>query len=223
MQKREFIGRGMTAEVYSLGQDKVLKLYFDGFHEDSIKNEAEIGCAVYEAGIPSPAVYNIVDEECRKGIIFQHIAGRSMLKLIETKPWKIIHYARQMARLHLKIHSCSIDNLPSPEEGFKHAIKDVGNILEDKGKRILDYFESLPKSSSVCHGDFHPDNILVTEKDMVAIDWNNAYSGYPLSDVALYRQLLLQLPWRLQEPYHLQKNYLKNQSSLYFGIMKLNK
>ena len=184
MQKGKLVGRGMTAEVYSWGQDKVLKLYFDWVSEESIKYEAEVGRAVFEAGIPSPAVYDIVEEDSRKGIIYQCIEGESMLRKIESKPWKISKYARDMARLHFKIHSCKADELPSQMESFKKAINQSTNLLGDRTKKILDYMDSLTEGSSVCHGDFHPDNILVTNSKMTAIDWNNSYSGNPLCDVA---------------------------------------
>jgi aminoglycoside phosphotransferase (APT) family kinase protein len=34
------------------------------------------------------------------------------------------------------------------------------------------------------HGDFHPDNVMVTSTGMVIIDWPNAARGCPLADVA---------------------------------------
>ncbi|SCY79864.1 aminoglycoside phosphotransferase family protein [Alkaliphilus peptidifermentans] len=184
MGKGQLIGKGMTAEVYEWEQDKVLKLYFDWVPDQWVKYEAMVGKAVYEAGVPSPAVYDIVNEEEGKGILFQRIYGKSMLKHIENKPWKLFYYAGCMARLHVKIHSCSVDKLPTQNEKFTHAIKASANILKDKEKRILGYLESLPAGGKVCHGDFHPDNILITDKDILAIDWTNAYYGNQLSDVA---------------------------------------
>ena len=36
----------------------------------------------------------------------------------------------------------------------------------------------------VCHGDFHPDNIMLTSRGPVVIDWMAACSGEPAADVA---------------------------------------
>ena len=41
----------------------------------------------------------------------------------------------------------------------------------------------------VCHGDFHPDNIILSQRGPVIIDWPTAGSGEPAADVA--RTLLL--------------------------------
>lgn len=36
----------------------------------------------------------------------------------------------------------------------------------------------------LCHGDFHPDNILMSPRGAVIIDWPDASQGHPLADVA---------------------------------------
>jgi len=42
----------------------------------------------------------------------------------------------------------------------------------------------MPEGDRVCHGDFHPANVLVSGKDANVIDWMDASSGNPLADVA---------------------------------------
>ena len=184
MQKGSIIGKGMTAEVYEWGQDKVLKLYFEWFPKDWVNYEAQIGSLVYKAGVSSPAVYEMLEVEGRNGIIFQRITGRTMFRIIESKPWKLVYFARQMARLHATMHSCIADKLPSQKESIISAIKESSSFLGDNGKIIIDYLDSLPSGKSICHGDFHPDNIIVNGKELVTIDWTNAYIGNPFGDVA---------------------------------------
>ena len=184
MKKGELIGKGMTAEVYAWGHDKVLKLYFEQFSEDWIKYEAEIGTAVHEAGVSSPTVFDMIDVEGRKGIIFERIFGKSMLKLILAEPWKVYYYAKQLADLQFKVHQCSASSLPSQQERFAVRINSSSKKLGKTQQTILDYMDHLPNGSSVCHGDFHFNNIIVSGKKLVPIDWTNAYQGNPLGDVA---------------------------------------
>jgi uncharacterized protein (TIGR02172 family) len=184
MQKGELIGRGMTAEVYKWGNDRVLKLFYSGFNPDWIKYEARIGMAVYEAGASAPSVYGIVDDDGRMGIEYEHIDGTSMIRHIEKKPWKAMHFACKMAQLHASMHSTHCGQLPLQKERLKNAIKSAGAISEESKDLIIQYLNRLPGGSSVCHGDFHPDNILISQKGMTAIDWTNAFSGNPLGDVA---------------------------------------
>jgi aminoglycoside/choline kinase family phosphotransferase len=42
----------------------------------------------------------------------------------------------------------------------------------------------LPEDDKLLHGDFHPGNILLTERGLVIIDWIDASRGKPLLDVA---------------------------------------
>ncbi|MBM7613788.1 phosphotransferase family protein [Alkaliphilus hydrothermalis] len=184
MKKGSLLGKGLTAEVYEYGVDKVLKLFYDDVSENAIQTEAKIGTEVVKAGIAAPAVYGMVEIDGRRGIIFQRVVGKSMLWLIELNPFRLVYYAKVMARLHSQIHSQSTDKLPLLKEKVVSAIEETSHILGKKQQIILDYLKGLPEDVKVCHGDFHPDNILENQGDWRTIDWTNVYIGNPLSDVA---------------------------------------
>ncbi|OPZ94862.1 MAG: bifunctional UGMP family protein/serine/threonine protein kinase [Firmicutes bacterium ADurb.Bin419] len=184
MDKEDLLGIGMTAEVYKWGQDKVLKLYFDDYDESWIKLEAQIAQKVHEAGVPSPAVFDMVEVDGRKGIVFQRIFGRTMMSIFETEPWKFFDYVHQMIGFHCEIHKYSTEGIPSQKEKFGFAIKRSSVILGDKVKKILDYVDGLPDGNSICHGDLYLGNVIVSNNKLVAIDWGGGYRGNPLGDVA---------------------------------------
>jgi uncharacterized protein (TIGR02172 family) len=184
MKKGALIGKGMTAEVYEWGHDKVLKLFFSRYDDERIKYEADIGTIVHEAGVPSPEVFGVVDVDGRKGIIFQRIFGKSMLKHIQAEPWKMYDYAQKLAGVQFKIHQCSASLLPSQKERLSFIIGKSAQRLGSKEQRILDYLDSLPDGISVCHGDVHFNNVIVSGNELVAVDWNSAYKGNPLGDVS---------------------------------------
>ncbi|HKB49344.1 MAG TPA: phosphotransferase, partial [Ktedonobacterales bacterium] len=48
----------------------------------------------------------------------------------------------------------------------------------------------LPGGDALCHGDYHPDNVLMTRHGLIIIDWGGASSGHPLADVARTALLL---------------------------------
>ena len=49
---------------------------------------------------------------------------------------------------------------------------------------VLNVLEGLPDGEQLCHGDFHPGNILVTARGAVIIDWMTASRGTAAGDVA---------------------------------------
>jgi hypothetical protein len=184
MNRGNLIGQGVTAEVFEWGQNQVLKLYFEKYGGEVANREAELGRAVHDAGVPSPAVFETIDVDGRKGTVFQLVLGKTMLKHIEEEPWNIYYYAQQLAAAQFKIHRYSANSLPGQREKFAVKIKSSYKILGDRQKRILDYLDSLPDGVSVCHGDFHFNNIIVSGGEFIAIDWNGAYRGNPMGDVA---------------------------------------
>jgi Predicted aminoglycoside phosphotransferase len=184
MKKGKMIGKGMTAEVYEWGRDKVLKLYFERYGDERIYYDTEIGHIVHEAGVVSPAIFDIIELDGRKGVILERVHGNSLTKKIEFEPWKLDHYIKKFARAQYGIHKCSAEGLPTQRERFEYKINRSYELLGDKVKRIMEYVESLPDGNNICHGDYHLSNIIVTSNGLVPIDWAGAYKGSPLGDVA---------------------------------------
>ncbi|HLF73012.1 MAG TPA: aminoglycoside phosphotransferase family protein [Anaerolineales bacterium] len=62
----------------------------------------------------------------------------------------------------------------------------IGEMVEVNRRHgfVLDSLEPLPDGDRLCHGDFHPANIILTGRGPVIIDWMDATRGHPLADVA---------------------------------------
>lgn len=54
----------------------------------------------------------------------------------------------------------------------------------------LDVLRQMPDGDRLCHGDFHPGNILTSDREAFLIDWINAGRGDPAGDVARTNLLL---------------------------------
>lgn len=185
MKKGKLLGSGVTAEVYEWGEDKVLKLYFNKYsNDDWVDHEAKVGYLVHESGIMSPAVFDKVEINGRKGIVFERIFGNSIIERLIIEPWELYNYVQQLAVLQYNIHKFSSNGLPTQKERFTSKIRASSSILRGRLKRILDYMESLPDGESICHGDLYFNNVILSGNKLVPIDWNSAYTGNPLGDVA---------------------------------------
>lgn len=194
MEKGVLIGKGRSAEVYEWGESQALKLYYKEYRLEWIMYEAEMGRIVSEAGVPAPAVFDMVHIEGRTGLVYERITGSSMLHQVQSSPLQLRRCARDMARLQYATHRCTTTMLPRQKENLEHAIMDARGILQEKAQTICKVLDSFPEGDSICHGDFHPDNVVVTEDGCRAIDWNNANVGDPLCDVAR-TSLMFQSPY----------------------------
>jgi uncharacterized protein (TIGR02172 family) len=184
------IAEGRTAEVYEWNNGCVLKLYHDWCPPHWVEHEAKVAHAITSAGIPSPAAGEIVEVNHRRGLIYERVTGISMLQDMNMHPWTIFKHARTLAELQVKINQLSISGLWSYKEGLMHSIQRAPHLDDDLRARVLKYLATLADGEKVCHGDFHPGNVLLTEKGAVVIDWMTASVGNPWADAARTSMLL---------------------------------
>jgi uncharacterized protein (TIGR02172 family) len=178
------IAEGRTAEIFLWDDHHILKLYRAWCPPHWIKDEERIARAVYEAGIPSPAAGEIVEVNGRQGLIYERIQGISMLQNMNAHPWTILQHARSLARLQVKINKQSITGLPSYKDGLRYAISKTPHLSEDLRTKTLALLDSLPNGQRLCHGDYHPGNVILTKDGPIVIDWMTASAGSFWADVA---------------------------------------
>lgn len=175
---------GRTAEIYLWDDQHVLKLYRDWCPPDWVEYEARIARLVYEAGIPSPEASEIIELDGRRGLIYQRLEGISMVQDLKARPWTLFKHAHSLAELQFRIHEKSTLGLPSYRDRLRHDIDETPHLTEVLRRKARDLLEQLPDGQNICHGDFHPENILITQRGPVVIDWMTACSGSPWADVA---------------------------------------
>jgi Ser/Thr protein kinase RdoA (MazF antagonist) len=179
------IAYGRTAEIYAWRNDQVLKLFYDWFGIENIKYKLKISQAVQKSGLPVPPVGGIIRINNRSGLTYQRVEGVSMLEMMSRKPWLLIRYAHRMAELHAELHASTIQaDIPNLHQRLKYKINDVEVLSPVQKSKVLISLESMPGGNWLCHGDFHPGNIMVTGEDAVIIDWVDASIGNPLADLA---------------------------------------
>jgi uncharacterized protein (TIGR02172 family) len=178
------MAEGRTAEIYLWDDQHVLKLYREWCPPDWVEYEAQVAGAIYEAGVPSPAPSEIVEVNGRRGLLYVRIQGISMLQDMNAHPWTIWKHARSLAELQVQINQKSINGLPSYKDRLSYDIRNTEHLSTDLRDKVLKRLEVLPDEKNVCHGDYHPGNVILTEKGSVAIDWMTASTGSPWTDVA---------------------------------------
>ena len=179
------IALGRTAEIYAWQESQILKLFYDWYPEGNIRYEARISRAVHAAGLPVPAVGDIIEIDGRFGLIYERVDGISMFDVLPVKPWKLLSYARSLAELHRQMHhDAAIDGIPAQGERLEHKIRQAKGLDPDLQEAALTALEHMPAGTSLCHGDFHPGNVLLTHIGPTIIDWVDATIGDPIADVA---------------------------------------
>lgn len=180
----QIIGEGNTAEVYSWKEGQILKLFRKEFPLGGIEKEFRVNKEVERLGLPIPKAEEIIEYNGRTGIVYERVIGESMLKLISIKPWKAGKFVKHLANLQYEMHQCKAENLSSYKDALKWNINHTNALTDDVKQTILHMLDQLPDGNFLCHGDFHPGNIISTKDDYVVLDWMTAASGVPSMDVA---------------------------------------
>ncbi len=192
MAKGMLIGRGRVAEVYAWGDSQALKLFYSNRSPAWAENEAHISRIAYAAGFNTPAVGTTIEVEGRQGILFERVDGIAMLTEMSSKPWTLFRNARILAEQHALMHEKVVTDLPSQQQHLEQSILSATALSLEQKEVAINAVQQLPSGNRLCHGDFHPDNIILSADGPVTIDWTTASQGNPLADVAR-TSLILQL------------------------------
>jgi uncharacterized protein (TIGR02172 family) len=198
------VGKGFNSDVYAWGYGRVLKLFHACVSAEKVEREFRSTRAIHDTGLPVPAAYELIEIEGRRGIIFERIDGITMMRYVQSKPWEVFRLTRQLAELHARIHRCLCPSeLPSQREWITKRIEAV-DLSEAEKEAIRRSLAELPEGMAICHGDFHPENVLLTRRGPVVIDWDTATRGHPLGDVACTSRLFCSERLRPGAPHFMQ-------------------
>lgn len=178
----ERIGLGRTAEVFAWGPGRVLKLFHGWVPAGWAEHERWLTEAVHAAGLPAPAVFEPVALEGRHGFVMERVEGPSLLRVLLERPWRAAAVARQLAEVQAAVHAHRVPALPPLEGKLREAIGRA-SLPAQVQEQALAALAALPQGDATCHGDIHPDNVVLTARGPVVLDWTAAGRGHPLVDV----------------------------------------
>jgi aminoglycoside phosphotransferase (APT) family kinase protein len=183
------LGSGNVADVYAFGA-LALKLYKPNAAKASAFREAANLALVDGLGLPVPKVHRVELFSDRWGVVLDRVADSGSAWPVEAR--NMWSHAASMSRLHASIHTCSGYGLPPLKERLGTKIDKYNIILPALRSRLLERLATLPAGDRVCHGDFHPGNVMGSRTRPMVIDWLDACSGHPTADMC--RTYLLLYP-----------------------------
>ncbi|MET0383950.1 MAG: aminoglycoside phosphotransferase family protein [Burkholderiaceae bacterium] len=193
------LGRGRTAEVFTWSPGWVIKLFYPTQPFECIEREAAIAANVFEATMRCgefrvPQVGEIVHAAGRHGLLYREAAGTPMAHLLAPpSPASVEAVGRRLGELHFAMHRVrpeagSETGLPMQRtllDGCFAGTAELPARLHDAARRSLPLIEDEPGNDRLCHGDFHPLNVLASgDGPSAVIDWWSASRGHAGIDVA---------------------------------------
>jgi aminoglycoside phosphotransferase (APT) family kinase protein len=200
----ETVGRllaaGNVAEVFEW-PSRVLKLYRSPARKPTAFREAAIHAAIEAMALPVPAVWGVHEVDGRWGIVFDRVKERSFAERMREDPSLTPDCLLVLARLHARIHSQPARQLGSLKSRLAANITATGLLDEPLKQNLLGRLAGMPDGDRLCHGDFHPVNVLGQNSLPMVIDWPDACCGDPAADLCRSYLLLKLHAEDIAEPY----------------------
>ncbi len=185
----DLLAAGRTAEIHAWSEGQVVKLYRRGWGIETALREARASALVGDGTGPGPRFGGIVELDGRYGLVLEWLDGTTMLDVLAQAPWRAIELARRMAALQREIHERIPTGLPIQSEVLAGWIRRAEVVSPSIRAHALGRLRLLAPTSSLCHGNLHPANVVLARGRWSVIDWASAVRGAPNGDVA--RSLLL--------------------------------
>ena len=180
-----------------------IKLFNTDFSKADVLNEALNHARIEETGLNVPRLEEVTRIDGKWAIILQFIPGKTLEELMAEHPEKIDEYLELFVDLQLAMHAKTCRLLGKLKDKMNRKI-DETTLDAPTRYELHTRLAGMPKHKRVCHGDFNPSNIVITEDGTpYIIDWAHATQGNASADVA--RTYLL---FCLEEKTDLAKKYL---------------
>lgn len=169
--------------VYRDG-DRCLKVFNEDFSKADVLNEALNQARIEETGLNIPKILEVTVIDGKWTIVSEFIKGKTLARLMEENPDKKDEYLSLFVDLQLQMHSKTCKGLTKLKDKMNRKISETdlsATVRYDLHTRL----EAMPKHNKVCHGDFNPTNIIITDDGTPYIlDWSHATQGNASADVA---------------------------------------
>lgn len=179
------IAKRRTKQVFR-DRDCTIKLFVKKYSKAAILNEA-LNLARVEEGtdLKIPKLKEVTMVDGRWGLVCEYVEGYSLAELIDSNPEKIDEYMELFVNIQLEIFSKKVPLLNKIKDKFNRKLTET-KLIDDATKfELLHRLDGLKNHSKLCHGDFIPSNIIITEKgEHYIIDWAHVTRGNEAADSA---------------------------------------
>ncbi len=164
--------------------DRCIKVFDENYSKADILNEALNQARIEETGLNIAKIQEVTMIDGKWAIVTDFIQGKTLAQLMEENPEKSVEYLELLVDLQISVHEKTCPMLNKLKDKMNRKIS-ASSLDATTRYELHTRLEGMPKHKKVCHGDFNPSNIIITEDGTPFIlDWAHATQGNASADVA---------------------------------------
>ncbi len=164
--------------------DVCVKVFNNDYSKADVLSEALNQARIEETGLNIPKVREVTMIDGKWAIVSDYIKGKTLQQLMDEDSENKDKYIEMLVDLQLEVHSKISPLLGKLKDKMNRKIcqSDLDATTRyDLHTRL----EGMPKHNKVCHGDFNPSNVIITDEGKAyIIDWAHTTQGNASADVA---------------------------------------
>ena len=164
--------------------DRCIKVFNAEYSKADVLNEALNQARIEQTGLNIPKILEVTMVDGKWAIVYEFIKGKTLAQLMVEDPDNKEKYIEQLVDLQMYVHTKTSPLLTKLKDKMSRKIAQTdfdATTRYDLHTRL----EAMPKHNKVCHGDFNPSNVIVTEDgELYILDWAHATQGNASADVA---------------------------------------
>lgn len=169
--------------VYRDGE-RCIKVFNEDYSKADVLNEALNQARIEEIGLNIPKILEVTMIDGKWAIISEFIKGKTLAQLMQENPDKTDEYLELFVNLQLEVQSKTCPLLNKLKDKMNRKIS-AADLNATTRYELHTRLEGMPKHNKVCHGDFNPSNIIISEDNKpYIIDWSHVTQGNASADAA---------------------------------------
>ncbi len=169
--------------VYRDG-DRCVKVFDRDYSKADVLSEALNQARVEETGLNIPKIREVTMIDGKWAIVSEFIPGKTLARLMEEEPERKDEYLALLVDIQLSVQAKECALLTKLKDKMNRKIS-MSELDATARYDLHTRLESMPKHKKLCHGDFNPSNIIITEDGTPYIlDWSHATQGNASADAA---------------------------------------
>lgn len=161
-----------------------MKVFDATYSQADVFSEALNQSRARETGLSVPRIHEVTMMDGKWTIVTDYIKGKMLSQIMLENPERKDEYFDFFVDLQIEVQSKSSPLMTKLRDKMSRKISqtDFDAITRHELYTRLD---GMPKHNKLCHGDFNPSNIIISEDNTPYIlDWSHATQGNASADAA---------------------------------------